>query len=41
MPLDHTRVSADFSKLLEATYTFVVPYDKDSKEWLDRLRAGE
>ena len=41
VPLDHTRVSANFSKHLEATYTFDVPYDDTSKDWLDKLRAGE
>ena len=41
MPLDPTRMSADFGKHLEATYTFDVPYDETSKDWLDKLTAGE
>ena len=41
VPLDHTRASANFDKHLEATYTFDVPYDDMSRDWLDKLRAGE
>ena len=41
VPLDHTRVSANFDKHLEATYTFDVPYDDNSFDWLEKLRDGE
>ena len=41
MPLDSTRVSANFAKHLEATYTFDVPYNDESFDWLEKLRAGE
>ena len=34
-------MSADFGKHLEATYILDVPYNENSREWIEITRAGE